>query len=272
MDFLLRAGNGTEALVALRDNHAGQALTAPDIHHRVGKVQRNIVVVQALLDVARQAARIGLNLVHTLDVRALERHAAGHDQADVAAAEDDDLAANHHVLQVDVALRHTGGIYARRTMTRRGQRAAGTFAAAHGQQHSIRLELHQAMVPAGGGDDLIARHIQHGAVGDGFNPGFLHHVDEALGIFRAGEGLAEARQTEAVVDTLAQDAAQHALTLEDEDVVHALFLQAQGCGKASRAAAYDDGLLMDHACSPPLTWPVNMAESPLVRLTSVTAL
>ena len=39
----------------------------------------------------------------------------------------------------------------------------------------------------------------------------------------------------------------------DQDVVHALFPEAQGGRKARRAAAHNDRPLMRHACSPPFT-------------------
>ena len=109
------------------------------------------------------------------------------------------------------------------------------------------------MVAADGGDDLVPRHVKHGAVGDALDAGLSDLVDEALRVLRAGEGLAKAREAEAVVNALAQDAAQQALALEDEDIIYALFLQAQGSRKARRAAAHDDRLLVHHACSPPLT-------------------
>ena len=212
-----------------------------------------MIVVQALLDIARQTARIGLHLINALHMRALQRHAARHDQADIAAAQNDDFMADHDVLQIDIILRNACGINACGALPGNGKRAARAFTAAHCQKHRIGLKLQQPAFPAGGGNDLIPADIQYGAVRDGFNPRLDHLIDKALGVFRPGQGLAKTCQAEAVVDALTQDSAQKMLAFKDQNILHALFPKAQcGC-KTRRASANDDDLLVRHSCSPPLT-------------------
>ena len=86
-------------------------------------------------------------LEHGLHMRALERHAARHDHADVARAEDDDLAAGHTVVQVHVRLRGACGKHAGGPLARNAER------------HAVWL--------ACGGDDGAVLPAERGDVGDG---------------------------------------------------------------------------------------------------------
>ena len=86
-----------------------------DIHNGVAQKERDIVVVQALHDVALESAGVRQKLGHALDVRALKRHAARHDETDVARAENDDAPADHVALDIKVALCGAGGENAERT-------------------------------------------------------------------------------------------------------------------------------------------------------------
>ena len=61
---------------------------------------------------------------------AFQRHAACHDHADIARAEDDDLRAGHPVVEVQVSLRGACGEHARRTLAGNAQCAAAALLAA----------------------------------------------------------------------------------------------------------------------------------------------
>ena len=63
--------DGTAFFVHLRDGHALHALFAVDLADSGGKVKRNIKILKALDDIARQAAGIRQQLAHGLDLRAL---------------------------------------------------------------------------------------------------------------------------------------------------------------------------------------------------------
>ena len=82
-------------------------------------------------------------------------------------------------------------------------------------------------------------------------------VNEALGIFGAAQRFAKAGQAEAVVDALAQNAAQVRFALQNQQIAHALFVQGYGGCKARRAAANDDYFSVLHAPSSSRTLPVN---------------
>ena len=126
----LGAGDGAAVGADLGDGHAGDALTALDVDDGVTQVERNAEIVEALDDVPLEAAGIGHQLRDGEDLCALERHAAGHDEADVAAAEDDDAAADHAALDVDKALRRPGGSRCLRGGSR------GMFSAPRGRSRS----------------------------------------------------------------------------------------------------------------------------------------
>ena len=176
---------------------------------------------------------------------AFQRHAACHDHADIAGAEDDDLLAGHPVVEVHVSLRGACGEHARRTLAGNAQCAAAALLAAHGKHHSLCLILAQAAA-GGGGDDTILRQAQHRGAGLVRDLTLVHFINERLCIFRAGQALAEAAQTETVMDALAQDAAQHRLALQNDHVADALLVQLHRCGKTCRAAADNHNVFLFH--------------------------
>ena len=258
---LLRAGDGAEAFVDLGDRNGLQTRPAVNIGDGMAQVQGDAIVVEALLDVAGQAAGIGLHFIDGLHMGPLQRHAAGHDHADVAAAQNDHLPAHHEVAQVDVLLGHAGGVDARRAAARNGQGAPGTLPAAHGENHRVAPELFEPG-GAGGGDGAVGLQGENGGVGKTGDAQLLRLGHEPLGVLGAGEGLAEAGEAEAVVDALTKDAAGAVLTFQHHHVVDALLPEPDGGGQAGGPAA-DDYRLMAfhvHAGSPPFTDPVNIQE------------
>ncbi len=201
--------------------------------------------MQALHDVARQAAGIGHDLDARQHLRALQRHAARHDQADVAASEDDDAAAAHVALKVQIALRRAGGKYARRAVAGNADRAARALAAAHCEHHGFRGQRLIAALRAYDVHGSIRSNIQHHRVGQHRNGGVFEHVDEAARVFGAAQLLLEAVQAEAVVNALVQNAAKLLIALDDEDVFQAVLGGAHGRGQTGGAAA-DDNQIIRH--------------------------
>ena len=200
----LTARNRTAVFIDLGDGYAGQALLALDIDDGMAEIQRNIVVIEALNDIAVQAGRERHQLGTGEDLRALQRHAAGHDQADIAGAEDHDALAGHIAHEVDVLLRSTGGINTGAAGTRRRQRATRTLAAAHRQDDRLRLDdLHALRGRDTGHQMVFAVHRKDSGIGLDLNAHLGSLVDIALGVFGAGQLLLEAVQTKAVVDALA---------------------------------------------------------------------
>ena len=60
---------------------------------------------------------------------------------------------------------------------------------------------------------FVRGYFQHHGVQLHLHTGVLEHLDKASGVLRAGQLLAKAVQTEAVVDALVQNAAQMAVAL-----------------------------------------------------------
>ena len=81
-----------------------------------------------------------------------------------------------------------------------------------------------SMSPRSGAHGLDMRaavHFQHHRVQQHFDAAAVQLVDEALGILRAGQLLAEAVQAEAVVYALLEDAAQLAIPFQNDDLPRA---------------------------------------------------
>ena len=126
-----------------------------NVHHGGGEVERNGEVIQTLDNVALEAAGIGHDLGHGVHRGPFQRHAAGHDKADVAAAQNDYIAAGQEALHIHKTLGGSGGVDARRTIAGNVQRAAGPLAAAHGQNNGLCANLAEAAFAAGNGEHLI---------------------------------------------------------------------------------------------------------------------
>ena len=196
------ARDRTAVRADLGNDDALHAVLALNVRNGVGEIKRNVKVIEALHDVSRQTAGIRHDLDAGEHLRALERHAARHDETDVARAENDDAPADHVALDIKVALCSAGGENACRTGARDGDRAAGALAAAHREDDGLCLKV---LIAALGGDDvnvLVRGDVQHHGVQTDVHAGLAYHVDKAAGILRAGQLFLEIVQTEAVVDAL----------------------------------------------------------------------
>ena len=141
------------------------------------------------------------------------RHAAGHDHADIAGAEDYRPAAHHDVLQVDQVLGRPGRVNPGRPGSGNTDGPGGPLAAAHGQHHGSGLDACQS--PSGTHvKPPPAVERKHDGTQHGFDPQRVELVYVALGVFRTGQGLAEAVQSESVVDALVEDSAQEVIAFD----------------------------------------------------------
>ncbi len=61
-------------------------------------MQRNLIIVQALFDVSRKSASVGLNLKHAKYFCAFQSHTSCHDHADITGAKNDYIFTWHAVL------------------------------------------------------------------------------------------------------------------------------------------------------------------------------
>ena len=219
-----------------------------DFGDGVGEEERDAEILEALLDVPGEAAGIGHQLGHHLHLRPLEGHPAGHNQADVAAAEDDDLLARHIALDVDELLGGAGGVDAGRAGAGDVQCPAVPLPAAHREDHRPGGALGEAVLLADGGQVLHPLPVrlkgEDHRRGEGGDLQFRGLFREPGGVFGAGELLAEPVDAEAVVDALEEDAPQFRLPLKDQDIAggDAVFRRGHCRRQPRRAAADDDQL------------------------------
>ena len=178
-----------------------------------------------------------------------QRHAAGHDQADVAAAEDEHPLAYQIALHVDIALGGTGGIDAGGAGARDADGTAGALPAAHAEDDASGLQDLITLFPADTVDLFVRGDLQHHGAQLHPHAGGTQQFNAAACILRAGELLPKAVQTKAIVDALVQDAAQFVVPLQNQNIAQAVLPCTVSCGKACRAAADDDQI--NHGDFPP---------------------
>ena len=211
--FHLGARDGAAVFVHLGNGglfHAGLAL---NIHDGMGQIQGDVEVLQALHDVAGQAAGIRHDLHAGQYFGTFQRHAAGHDQADVAAAQNEHPFAYQIALHVDIALGRTGGVDTGRAAARNANGTAGALPAAHAEDDASGFQDLIALFPADAVDLFVRGDVQHHRAQLHPDTGGAQQFNAAACVFRAGELLAKAVQAEAVVDALVQDAAQLVVAL-----------------------------------------------------------
>ena len=198
--------------------------------------------MQALHDVAVQPRGIRHQLDAGQHLRALERHAPRHNQANVAGAENDDALSDHIALNVHIPLRRSRRKNAGAACAGDRDRAARAFAAAHRQHDGLRSDLLIAVYGVDAADMLLRCHIQYHRVGQNGHGGLAEHFNEPSGVLRPGQLLFEVMQAKAVVDALVQNAAQLPVALQDQNITQARVIGRARCGKAGGAAA-DNGKL-----------------------------
>ena len=115
------------AIVACRDQ--------PDSGTRfvlVVEQQRNVKVPEALMHVAGQSVRVGAGADAGQHLCALQRHAARHDQSDIAGAQNNNLMTRQIAFHIYHTLSSAGSKYTCRTFTRNTDSTTSTFTATHG--------------------------------------------------------------------------------------------------------------------------------------------
>ena len=124
---------GARRAVDLGHDDALDAVPAADLDDRRSELERDRKVHQALPNVALEPARPRQDLEDALDRDALEGQAAGHDEADIARAQDHGFVADAKVLEIDEILGRAGGEDPGRPRPRDLDHLARPLAAAHGQ-------------------------------------------------------------------------------------------------------------------------------------------
>ena len=240
----LGAWNRRVMVIDLAHDNGFELRGAFNAHDRRRRMQRNAEVIEALHDIASQAARRGVDFEYAGHARACEREAARHDEADVARTKNHHIAARSATLQVHEVLRRSGREHARGARARRSERASAAFTRARRKHRRTRrngllaLRRHDF-------NRNVARafatvfHAQHACIANNVHIETLERRELARSIFGTGEFLAKTVQAEAVVNALLQNAALVAFAI-DEHHARALARSRSGRRDARRAAA-DNG-------------------------------
>ena len=172
------------------------------------EIERDVEILKALDDIPLEAGGVGHGLNAAQNFGPLQGEPPGHDEADVAAAQNEYPFAYQIALHVDIALGSTGGVDAGGAGARDGEGAAGPLPAAHGQNHAPGLFHAIAQRGAHHVDPPLLCEFQNRGVRPQLHPGFGEHPEKTPGILRTGELLLEIVKAEAAVDALVQDAAR----------------------------------------------------------------
>ena len=153
-NIFLRSGYGLSVFIHLCERNTLYPFLAVNVDDGVAQLQGNAEILKALDNISLQAAGIRHQLRNHLYLCTLQSHAACHDQANVAGAQDDDLPARHKALHVDQTLCGPGRVDSGGTVAGDIQRASGTFSAAHGENDGFCTKDSQAVCPVHGGNSF----------------------------------------------------------------------------------------------------------------------
>ena len=224
----------------------------------MAEIKRNAVIVKALGDISLKTVGIRHKLNNSLNLRPLKGHTARHNKTDVAGTEDEHLFAHHIAFHIDISLGGSGGENAGGAFAGNGDGAAGSFAAAHGKNNGARVNFHIAFFLIDGVNLFLGSDGKHHGIGHNLNAGALKAVDESLGIFRTGKLLFENVKAKAGMYALVKDTAKLFVTLNYKHGACPVLFCFFGSGKARRAAAHNNKIVIHQRHSPFAVFPVSM--------------
>ena len=188
-----------------------------DLCYRSIQIQWNIKIIQALYDITLQAATLGAKFCHALYFGTFQHHTSRHDKSDVSGTKDHHTFTGHPPSDIYIILCRSGAVDACRSAAGDIQCSPGTFSASHSQDHGLRLDFQQPVLFVHGSDFFTSvrkrRNIGYHGVQQIGDLRFFCHIDITFRILRSGQLLFKSMQSETVVDTLVQNAAQFSVTL-----------------------------------------------------------
>ena len=208
-----------------------------DLYYGVAQLQRNIVIVQTLLNISCKTAGVGHQFANCVYLGALQGHSSCHDQTDVTGTQDNDFFAGQIAHLVYVLLGSTCTENTCRTAACNIQSAFGTLSAAHSQHDSLSLDLENAVFLVGSGDHLVFCDIQNHGAQLVRNTKLAYLLFVSPCILGTGQLFAELVEAETIVDTLLEDAAKRFVSLQDQNVADTIFVCFYSSTHACRAAA-----------------------------------
>lgn len=116
----------------------------------------------------------------------------------------------------------------------------------HGKDNCGSLYFNKTVLFVNCGDNVVIGGGEHHSVGLNDNVGVLNELDEARGIFGAGQLLAEVVQTEAGVYALLKDTAESLCALEYDYLFNAAFTRLERGGHACGASADNGKIIFKH--------------------------
>ena len=210
--------------------------------------------MKALVQVAGQPRRGGLGFIDAQHLGALQRQPPCHDETDIPAAENDAFFGGEQPQQVGEMLRRPGGKDPGGAGAVDGHLLCCPFPAAGGQNKRLGMDLFQSLAVHRRDEKALLLFFDAGDKGEGQRLDLqgTELIDEAAGIFGAGELFAVAHQTEAVMDALLEDAAETGLPFQQQHL-GAVFAGSYGSGQPRRASADNENINRTHRL-PSLTW------------------
>jgi len=127
--------------IAWGNSHTLNMILAVDGNNSVAQVQRNLVVLKALHNIALKTIASGKNLEHTKNVAVLKSHTTSHDKTDITRTKDNDVLARKVAINVHKLLCKTGSENTSRTRARDLDGCTRTLTAASGNHNRAGYDV-----------------------------------------------------------------------------------------------------------------------------------
>ena len=177
-------------------------MIADDAFDSVLELQRNIIILQALHIIAREAGEIGHDLKNPFNLGAFKGQPSRHDHANIAGTEDHKALAGHETFYIYPALGGAGSIYTRRACAGQAHLGARAFTAAHGKDQCFGLKFLNAALPAGNEQPPVRCGFKDHAVQKGFHLEIVGFFNKALSVAGAGQVFFKYFHAKTVMDAL----------------------------------------------------------------------
>ena len=108
VELHLCAGNRATVFIHFGNGYAFKPFSSLNIGHRMGKIERDIIIIQTLNNIAVEAGGERHDFHAGENLCSLQGHTPCHDEADVAGTQDHHPFSGHHAFQVNKALGCSG--------------------------------------------------------------------------------------------------------------------------------------------------------------------
>ena len=217
-----------------------------DLNYGVGKAKRNAKVVEALLDISCKTAGVRHKLANSVNLCALKGHSSCHNKSDITRTENYNVLTGHITLHINKLLRHTCAVDACGTVTCDVERSLGSLTASHCENDCLCLDHKDTVLGVGSGYYLVGGDIEnHGVELEGdLKLSYLLLVSPS--VLRSGKLLAEAVETEAVMNALTENTAKRYVSFKDKYIADSALIRSHSRTHTCRSAADNYKFLSYH--------------------------